>query len=88
MAKQQFRALSRDLFFDLECTCPNKLFIGTSIEKLMNHKVTLTGYADDNFFDTVNAKPRKTKCKCGRELTYQWFRDGIIATWDKEANNG
>jgi len=81
MKRNKFKALGRDLFFDLKCTCPSKLFIGTSIEDLMKHRITLTGYNDNNFFDTVNAEPRKSICKCGREFTYQWFRDGVEAAF-------
>ena len=79
MKRKKFRALGNDLYFDLECTCPNSLFIGTDIEGIMKHRIKLTGYNDANFFDNVNAEPRKGKCKCGREFVYQWFRNGVEA---------
>ena len=66
MKRKSFRALGRDLYFDMECTCPNKLFEGTDIEHLMKHTITLVGYADDNFFDNVNATQSRGRCKCGR----------------------
>lgn len=78
--REGFRALGRDLYYDLKCTCPNRLFIGTDIEHIMKQNVTLTGYADNYFFDTVNAEPRIGKCGgCQREFQYQWFRDGVEA---------
>ena len=86
--RNQFRSLGRDLFYDLECTCPSSLFIGTEVEHIMKHDIKLTGYADNYFFDTVNAEPRFGKCKCGRKFTYQWFRDGVVAYFlDEQEDN-
>ncbi len=80
MKRQQFRALSRDLFFNLQCTCPNPQFADGPIAYLMKTTVKLTGYCDDNFFDNVNAEPSEGKCRvCGRRYRVQWFRDGIEA---------
>jgi len=76
---QPFESHGRDLYAKLRCTCPNKLFIGKDIEHLMKHDVRLVGYADDNFFDRVNAAPQERACKCGRRYTVQWFRDGVDA---------
>ncbi len=76
--RKRFRALGRDLFIDLECTCPSPLFVGSDIEHLMPRILHLSGYADDNFFDNVNAEPMKGKCSgCGRPYQVQWFRDGV-----------
>ena len=30
-------------------------------------------------FDEVNKEPKQGECKCGRQYTVQWFRDGIEA---------
>lgn len=79
--RKPFRSLGRDLYFDLSCTCTNPLFEGTSVADIMTHSVKLVGYADDNFFDNVNAAPRIGRCKCGREFRYQWFRDGVEAVF-------
>lgn len=77
MKKQQFKAIGHDLYFRFDCSCQHK---DDSLAKLgMKHQITLTGYADDYFFDVVNKEPRIIKCdKCGKEFEYQWFRDGII----------
>lgn len=79
MKRERFRALGRDLYFDLRCICPSPLFEDSDISHLMPHTVQLTGYADDNFFDSVNAEPREGKCRCGRPYRVQWFRDGVEA---------
>lgn len=65
MNRKQFRALSRDLFCDLVCDeC--------------SHSTTLTGYADDYFFDAVNKVPSESHCAgCGKAYNVQWFRDGV-----------
>lgn len=65
-----------DLSVDFECVCPSETFKGTPIEHLMKQRIYLTGYNDDYFFNTVNAEPRSFKCKCGKEYTQQWFRNG------------
>ena len=65
--REQFRNPGgRDLYFDFRCAC--------------SHKIRLTGYADNYFFDVVNAKPNKIKCKCERNHEVQWFRDGVEVT--------
>lgn len=79
--KKQFEALGRDLFFKTKCECPSELFKGTDIEHIMTHTLTVTGYADSHFFDTVNKEPREGNCKCGRKYKYQWFRDGVDFEW-------
>jgi len=71
----------RDLYFRLECTCLDPTFAHSAVAYLFKRNVTLTGYADANFFDNVNAQPRKGKCQCGREYQVQWFRDGVEACW-------
>ena len=81
MTRQPFRAIRRDLFFDLECTCLDPRFAHSEIAHLFKTKVHCTGYADDNFFDNVNAEPRVFKCKCGREFQIQWFPNGVEAKW-------
>ncbi|WP_137743357.1 hypothetical protein [Robertmurraya siralis] len=67
-----------DLSVDFECTCPNEKFKGTPIEDIMKTRIYLSGYNDDYFFDKVNAEPRLIRCKCGKEYTQQWFRDGRV----------
>lgn len=67
-----------DLVVEFKCECPSALFIGTNIEHLMKQKIDLWGYADANFFDNVNSKPRNFKCKCGKEYSQQWFTDGKV----------
>jgi hypothetical protein len=79
--RQPFRASGRDLYFDLHCTCPDPRWEGTEIAHLMQTKIMLTGYADDNFFDNVNAAPRDGACRCGRRYRAQWFRDGVEAAF-------
>ena len=79
--RKRFTAHRRDLFFELQCTCPNKSFVGTNVEDLMKHTIRLSGYADDNFFDNVNKEPMHLACQCGRKFTVQWFRDGVEAAF-------
>jgi hypothetical protein len=90
MAKRlPFRALGRDLYFDLQCTCPDPLFKDSDIAHLMKRRITLTGYADDYFFDVVNKEPRQGKCSgCGRPYTVQWFRDGVEAGFTEMGSKG
>ena len=76
-----FRALSRDLYCDIECQCLDPAFADSGVAHLFKRKVKLIGYADDHFFDQVNAEPRELPCKCGRRLRYQWFRDRVEAEW-------
>ena len=65
--REQFRCIGgRDLAFDFRCAC--------------SRKIRLSGYADDYFFDRVNAKPTKIECNCGRNHEVQWFRDGVEVT--------
>jgi hypothetical protein len=76
MNRTQFDSLGRDLFAEIgECDCiafPDSVSLAH-----FKKKVWLTGYADDYFFDQVNAEPREIKCKCGAEFIYQWRRDGV-----------
>jgi hypothetical protein len=85
MKRKSFKPLGRDLYFELECTCPHPLFQDSDVSHLFKNKVKLRGYDDDYFFDTVNAAPRKGACSCGRTFQYQWFRDGVEAKWDDVA---
>lgn len=81
-----FKALGRDLFFESECSCPDPKWQDRPIMASFKSRVRLSGYADDNFFDRVNAAPRSGECRvCGRKYQYQWFRDGVEFTWVGEA---
>lgn len=71
------RALGRDLFADVECTCKKELVPGV----MVNNKIKLTGYNDSYFFDEVNKEPRECACKCGRILHYRWTPDGVSVRW-------
>lgn len=75
-----FRSLGRDLFFDTNCTCQDpKWAQDKEIGHLFKTKVLLTGYADDNFMDRMNAGPQEGSCStCGRSYRYQWRWDGVM----------
>lgn len=75
--RQEFKQHHNDLYLKIPCTCASDLFKGTSVAHIMKHNIVLTGYADDYFFDVVNAKAHTGSCKCGHKYQYQWFRDGI-----------
>jgi hypothetical protein len=51
----------------------------------METTITLSGYADDYFFNGVNREPRTFKCKCNKIYKYQWFRDGVECEEIKDA---
>jgi hypothetical protein len=80
LVRQSFRALGRDLYFDLKCTCSYRTD-NLYFANLLKHTIKLSGYADDNFFDRVNAEPLEGTCKCGRKYRVQWFRDGVEAAF-------
>ena len=73
----KIRSIGSDLFADFYCTCLSKLFKNTSIAKIMKTKITLSGYNDSYFFDTVNACPTPRICECGKSYLVQWKRDGV-----------
>lgn len=80
MNRSPFDSLGRDLFAEIgECDCP--AFPDSRTLSALKKKLRLTGYADDYFFDSVNAEPRELKCKCGATFRYQWRRDGIF--WER-----
>lgn len=80
--RQQFRALSRDLFYDFECGCPDPKWADSAVADIMKTRIKISGYADDNFFDNVNREPREAACRnCGRRFQAQWFRDGVEVEW-------
>lgn len=86
MKREQYRALGRDLYFDLPCGCVNPRHdptqdVTTPFYVPKEYRHILKGYADNYFFDEVNAAPRIGKCQCGRSYQVQWFRDGIEAEW-------
>jgi len=68
----------RDLAAEFKCTYPSKLFKGTDIEHIMKETIRLSGYEDSHFFDVVNKEPRELTCRCGKEYTQQWFREGFV----------
>lgn len=77
-----FRRLSNDLFADVPCKCLDPKWAGSSIAHIMKFKVRLTGYADNNFFDNVNAVPSECACRnCGRKYRAQWLREGVEFEW-------
>lgn len=78
LVRHSFRALGRDLYFDLKCTCPY-CSDNPELAKILKHTIKLSGYADDNFFDRVNGEPQEGACECGRKYRFQWFWDGIEA---------
>lgn len=75
--KLPFRALGRDLFCDVECSCADPEWTESPVGHLFKRKIKLTGYADDYFFEKVNADAHEITCECGWRLRYQWFRDGV-----------
>lgn len=77
--KRQYDQLGNDLYCKVECNCLDPKWADTDVAHMFKRAIWLYGYADDNFFDRVNAKPLETKCECGRRLKYQWFRDGVVA---------
>jgi len=79
--KLAFRSLGRDLYVTTECECLDPRKTDSAVAHLFHTPVQLTGYADDYFFDSVNAEPRELKCKCGATFRYQWRRDGIF--WER-----
>lgn len=81
MAMYQFKQLSNDLFCDVDCQCLDPRFADSSVAHLFKRKLKLTGYADDHFFNNVNAQPREASCQCGRRLRYQWFTSHVEAEW-------
>jgi hypothetical protein len=85
MRKQFTCPNGRDMYFSFKCTCPSDLFKNTDIAHLMETTITLSGYADDYFFNEVNREPRTFKCKCNKIYKYQWFRDGVECEEIKDA---
>lgn len=79
------KRLGNDLYCKVECNCPDPKWANTDVAHMFNRAIWLYGYADDNFFDRVNAEPHETKCECGRRLKYRWFRDGVVAEFADEA---
>ena len=79
LERRPFKALGWDLFFDLRCSCRDPRFADSEIADLMPYTIKLSGYADDHFFDIVNAGPSYSTCRCGRKFRFQWFRDGVEA---------
>jgi len=77
MRKPFKRSGGNDLHYRIECTCPSERWKDSPVAHIMKTEILLSGYADDFFFDEVNKSPRVTKCSCGKEYQYQWFRDGI-----------
>lgn len=77
MQQLEFESHVNDLFATIQCECPSETFKGTAIEHLMKHKIRITGYNDNYFFDVVNKEPRILDCKCGRKYQYQWTRDCV-----------
>ncbi len=74
-----FQALGRDLFADIQCDCPDPKWVNGPVAHLFKTKIRLTGYADDYFFDQVNARPRPIACPhCKREFSYRWTREGVL----------
>lgn len=77
--KKPYRSLGNDLYFDLQCTCPDKSWADSEVAHLFKTKIKLTGYNDHYFFHEVNKEPREGQCQCGRKFKYQWFPDGVEA---------
>jgi hypothetical protein len=76
--KHQFTCPNgRDMYFSFKCTCPSALFKDSDIADIMKTTITLSGYADDYFFNEVNIEPRIYQCICNKQYRYQWFRDGV-----------
>jgi hypothetical protein len=74
-----YRSFGNDLYFDLQCNCPDKRFEDSAVSYLFKTVIKLTGYSDRNFFDNVNKEPRFGECECGRKFQYQWFVEGVEA---------
>src|SRR3990167_7823764 len=80
--KLAFSSLGRDLYVTTECECLDPRKADSAVAHLFHTPVTLTGYADDHFFDIVNADPRFGVCVgCGRRYEFQWRRDGVLFRW-------
>jgi hypothetical protein len=74
----------RDLYADkVECTCLDPHWKDTDVAHLFKRKISLSGYADDNFFDNVNKEPCHSACECGRKFRFQWFRSHVEFEWEK-----
>lgn len=67
----------RDLYAQIECSCLDKRWEGSSIYHIMKTKIKFTGYNDDYFFKVVNKEPREQVCDCGRVFIFQWKEDGV-----------
>lgn len=68
---------SRDLYAKFNCTCPAKRWKDSNISHIMKTEITLSGYNDDYFFNTVNKEPREHTCTCGKVYLFQWKEDGV-----------
>lgn len=79
--KKPFRSLGNDLYFTLECSCLDDRFKDSEVAYLFKTQIQLTGYYDSYFFTEVNKEPRICQCKCGREFKFQWFVDGVEASF-------
>lgn len=76
--KKPFKCIGgRDLHYKIQCTCPSERWKDTDVADLFKTTILLSGYADDYFFDAVNKDPKVIKCKCGKQYSVQWFRDGV-----------
>jgi hypothetical protein len=61
LVRQSFRALGRDLFFDLRCICPYRSD-NPVLAKLLTHTIKLSGYDDDNYHCNVIPNFKCEKC--------------------------
>lgn len=77
--KLEYKNISgNDLVASFYCTCFNEDYKGTLLEGKLKKRMHIYGYNDYNFFNKVNAVPRKLTCNCGKEYMQQWFDDGYV----------
>ena len=83
--KLNYEAHRNDLYAKFNCVCTDPKWKDSNASHLFKTKITLVGYDDDYFFDSVNEFPRKIECQCGICYNVQWFRDHVEV--NKEIKN-